>query len=322
MKNINIYGHYGSHNHGNEAIVRGLGKLLDNRAISLYSYNPDTDFTFQLDEVCEIRNFLANYHKFSSKYIKAKLLSKINNKLVYTYLLGDITKKSGELFLFEAGDQYCEESKLTNFYSHVNKILSMKNRLIALPCTISAEKLRDSAFVNRLKYYNIIFARESITYQALKNTEFEEIARFSPCPAFIMTPQTVDLPDIFSDETVGITIGHLSQGKEAFTDKLVEKIKALIKFILESTNYNIALIPHVNVGSNLSDVIILKTIASDFLSSKRIKLIPEQRADSIKYIISKCSLLVTLRTHASVSGYSTCTPTLVIGYSQSQKGSR
>ena len=40
----------------------------------------------------------------------------------------------------------------------------------------------------------------------------------------------------------------------------------------------------------------------------------------LKYIISKTKILITARTHASIAGYSTCVPTLVLGYSVKSKG--
>ena len=35
----------------------------------------------------------------------------------------------------------------------------------------------------------------------------------------------------------------------------------------------------------------------------------------LKYAISKCNILITARTHASIAAYSQCVPTLVVGYS-------
>jgi len=37
---ISIYGHFGSQNHGNEAIVRGIFKLFTHGPITLYSFTP------------------------------------------------------------------------------------------------------------------------------------------------------------------------------------------------------------------------------------------------------------------------------------------
>lgn len=39
-----------------------------------------------------------------------------------------------------------------------------------------------------------------------------------------------------------------------------------------------------------------------------------------KYIISKCRMFVGARTHATIAAYSTCVPTLVVGYSVKARG--
>ena len=319
-KKVNLYGHYGSHNHGNEAIVRGFAKLLDDIPFVLYSYNPGTDFEFKLDEICEINHFIKKEPRFSISNLRAKIYSKISGQSIYTFLIGDFVKNREKLFLFEAGDQYCETNVLSRFYAGVNKKLAQSNKIVALPCTIDESRMQEREFKSELKDYSLIFARESITYKALQKAGLAETTRFSPCPAFLMESKKTDLPGIFDSDTVALTVGHLAQGKESLTQNLVENTRQLIKFILKSTDYNIALVPHVNVGSKLSDVIILKELKNEFSSSQRISLIPEQRADCLKYIISQCRLLVTLRTHASIAGYSSCVPTLVIGYSQKSKG--
>ena len=40
----------------------------------------------------------------------------------------------------------------------------------------------------------------------------------------------------------------------------------------------------------------------------------------IRYIISKCEMFIGARTHAVISAYSTCVPTLALGYSVKSKG--
>ena len=40
----------------------------------------------------------------------------------------------------------------------------------------------------------------------------------------------------------------------------------------------------------------------------------------LKYLISKCKMFIGARTHATIAAYSTCVPTLVVGYSVKAKG--
>ena len=54
---------------------------------------------------------------------------------------------------------------------------------------------------------------------------------------------------------------------------------------------------------------------------RRICRTPENaNAAQRKYLISRCELLVCCRTHASIAGYSTGVPTLVMGYSVKSRG--
>ena len=40
----------------------------------------------------------------------------------------------------------------------------------------------------------------------------------------------------------------------------------------------------------------------------------------LKYIISKCKMFIGCRTHSTIAAYSTCVPTLVVGYSVKAQG--
>ena len=54
MKKISFYYHGGSANHGCEAIVRASTKLLNVSAM-LWSAMPDSDFTYGLNNLVDIR---------------------------------------------------------------------------------------------------------------------------------------------------------------------------------------------------------------------------------------------------------------------------
>lgn len=49
-------------------------------------------------------------------------------------------------------------------------------------------------------------------------------------------------------------------------------------------------------------------------------MLDDSDAESLKGYISRCRFLVAARTHASIAGYSTGVPTLVVGYSVKAKG--
>ena len=49
-------------------------------------------------------------------------------------------------------------------------------------------------------------------------------------------------------------------------------------------------------------------------------LLDDYNCMELKGFISKCRLFIGARTHATIAAYSTCVPTLVIGYSVKAKG--
>lgn len=321
---ISIYGHYGSSNHGNEAIVRGFKEVVKDESINVYSYQPDTDYAFQLNEIVEIKPFVKMYSKYSVKRILRAILNRTlkNKSIVYKNYIAPFIKEIDGLYLIEAGDQYCEPSDLKRFYYYVNEQINrLGGKTVMMPATITVSYLEDNALVKDLNNYSIIYARESITFNALKKAGLKSIVKFVPDPAFKMLPKPCNLPEMFMNTRVlGITVGSLSQGKEEYYDRMIHSIKLLIKNVIENTEFGVALIPHVNVGDRLNDPQTLKQLYNEFAHTNRIALIPEQRADQQKYVIGKCNFMITLRTHASVAAYSQAVPTIVLGYSQKSKG--
>ena len=83
---------------------------------------------------------------------------------------------------------------------------------------------------------------------------------------------------------------------------------------------NIALIPHV-VWKHNDDREPLNKLYEKFKLSNRVVMIKEDyNAMQLKSIISKCRMFIGARTHATIAAYSTCVPTLVLGYSIKSKG--
>lgn len=119
---------------------------------------------------------------------------------------------------------------------------------------------------------------------------------------------------------LGIVVGMVAQGNEKKSGEIKNSVDELIAYILKYTDYSIALIPHVNVGPALNDIIPERELYEKYKECGRIALIQEESADKLKYVILKCRMLITLRTHASIAAYSSEVPTLVLGYSIKSKG--
>lgn len=124
MKEIILYGHNGSKNHGCEAIVRSTSKILSSvGVVSLISFNKDEDTQFGLDKSLQVMQ--ANLKRSNGKAGKLTLnnrIKKLTKKVIplsvimnFQKKIGmksyqDIAQAKGDLFLSIGGDVYCYDS--------------------------------------------------------------------------------------------------------------------------------------------------------------------------------------------------------------------
>lgn len=323
---LSVYGHGGSTNHGNEAIVRGMCKLFINERIKLYSFLPEIDKKFGLDQICDLEAMDRQYSRYSKEHLISALLfrlplgSGIHNKYKFSPFLENISGSG--IYLLEAGDQYCEGDKHRNYYAYLNKEITARGgKTVMLGCTINPEILENKDVVSDLRKYSLIIARESITYNALLNAGMTDNTLLAPCPAFAMESEVCSLPAVFSNsDVVGINVGFLAQGNELYYNLMIRNCIELINYIIENTQYNIALIPHVNWSYDASDIKTLDELYERFKESRRIEVVAEHSAPQQKYIMSQCRFMIALRTHASISSIAAQVPTLVTGYKVKSTG--
>lgn len=55
-------------------------------------------------------------------------------------------------------------------------------------------------------------------------------------------------------------------------------------------------------------------------NGERVVLLDDMGCTDIKGYIARCKFVITARTHASIAAYSSCVPTLVLGYSVKSRG--
>lgn len=320
MSKIILYSHGGSGNHGCEAIVRGTYNVLKGQIDELYSYRKDEDIKYGLDKLLTVCNHTCKYPRFSLKRIKASILIRLfhdneySEKITYDALLNNVNK--GDIALSIGGDNYCYTSYKE--YALLNKYLNMKGvKTVLWECSINPE-LIDKVMIDDLKKYSLIVARESISYNALKKVNSNVI--LSPDPAFtISVEKGQEFSEFFNDDVIGINISPVIIEYSNENDIVQKNLFALIDYILNNTQYKIALIPHVSWNFT-NDNKILLSIYRQYEKDDRVILVHELKAEKIKFLISKCSIFIGARTHATIAAYSTCVPTLVIGYSVKAKG--
>ena len=324
MNNIKLYSHGGSKNHGCEAIVRGTYKIID-QPMTLYSMNPKEDIEFEIDKILDIRedkeiNIKNKSMKYYLSAISIKLLksTKINTKYRREKFLKQV--KQNDIYISIGGDNYCYEG--VNVLGDINRLIHEKGaKTVLWGCSINEDVIFDNNVIKDLKLYDLIVARESLTYDTLNKAGIIENVVLYPDPAFQLDKVELQLPEGFKEgNTIGINISPLiisSGNKNGIINKNYEN---LIEHIINTTNMQIILIPHVTWNHN-NDREPIQILYNKYKHTKRVIMLEKDyNCMELKGFISRCRMFIGARTHATIAAYSTCVPTLVIGYSIKAKG--
>lgn len=315
MNRVTLFPHGGSGNHGCEAIIRSTALLLDSDMI-LFSDSPKEDNLYGIDKICSVFPARKKINILSIRYwlswIRYHILNDKDSfdKLIFRGIIR--STKSSICALSIGGDNYCYGAPRHLFIID-DEIKKIGIPLILWGCSIEPVFIKDDVLED-LKRFSFIFARESITYQALKNHGFSNVSLF-PDPAFWLERIDVDLPDGFIEgNTVGINISPMIIKNETIGGITKENYRTLIHYIIESTQMQIALIPHVVWPKN-DDRGPLNELFEEFKGTGRVVLIKDHNAMELKGVIARCRFMIAARTHASIAAYSSQVPTLVLGYS-------
>lgn len=313
---ITLFPHGGSGNHGCEAIVRSTVKITENSKIDLFSKAPDQDIAVGLEKLCTIHKAEQIIRTGSWPYLKAKFKHHfLRNRQAYDEAVFekviDYAKKS-DYVLGIGGDNYCYGAPA--FIYLVNKMLEKANvKRVLWGCSIEPTAI-DENMLEDLKGYNKIWARESLTYEALKNKGLKQTI-LMPDPAFLLQRTDLPLPEGFIEgNTVGINVSPMVMGLEGIKGMTLENYIQLIQYIIEKTDMHVALIPHV-VWKHNDDRKPLNQLYELFKDTGRVCMIEDHNAEELKGYIARCRFMIAARTHASIAAYSEKVPTLVVGYS-------
>lgn len=315
-----LFPHGGSGNHGCEAIVRSTIKILKERPI-LYSSSPSEDIYYGLDNCCTIRKDTKTFSRHNLIYwnclIQRYVFQNKNafDQALYRPLIKDI--KQNDCLLSIGGDNYCYG--YPKFITLANKAIRRKGiRTILWGCSIEPEIIHGE-LLEDLKSYSHIYARESLTYDALIAKGVSQTTLL-PDPAFVLQSQEIFLPKGFSEgNIVGLNVSPMIISHEKEKGIILSNYEQLIQHIIEKTDMNIALIPHV-IWKHNDDRLPLLSLFKKFNSSGRLFMVEDCNAEHLKGYISKCRFMVAARTHASIAAYSSKIPTIVLGYSVKAKG--
>lgn len=311
---IRLYNHAGSKNHGCEAIVRSTISLFPGYKIALYSNNPEEDKIYGIDKIVELHKSGSDnipWYAILPSKIQTKLTGKFGIAMYYRYknLYRDLN--DGDILLSIGGDNYCYKG--TDLLVELNRILRKKNvKTVLWGCSVDPNVLGDLTVKKDLESFDLIVAREKITYTSMMKINKNTI--IAPDPAFCLkTVKDYKSPTINKD-VVGINLSPLVFEYREDCQTILEAYIELCDFIINETGYSIALIPHVIKDGN-DDRTILNELYKKYEYTKRCFLIPDQNCMQLKSIISRCRFFIGARTHATIAAYSSGIPTGVCGYS-------
>lgn len=326
MKHYILYGHDGSANHGCEALARTTAELLDYKTnhITLISSKAHEDVRYGLDEFCTV----------SQRGVKAKQLKRNLDFWRAYYALkvrGDYSPmddeaeiqamdvKRGDVALAIGGDSYCYGGEVTYQLIHQHSLCKKAGlKTVFWGCSIEPELLEDPALADDMHSFDLITARESISYEALRRVNPNTILVADS--AFLLQEKRLPMPEGFENgDIVGINSSPLVERRESSPGMVRRNYEKLIESILGETDYKILLIPHVTWQNN-DDRTVHQELYEKYKDTSRIAAIGDHNCRELKGFISRCRFFIGARTHATIAAYSTGVPTLVAGYSTKSKG--
>ena len=326
--NIYMSPHGGCFNHGCEAIVRSTADMLgfpkDN--LFLYTSGIESDLHFGLNNICTLVENNSNFKNISliqkKMFALRERISGVSRDIIgIAYRNKNILLNRNAIWLSIGGDNYC--------YTGMQHILSEQSILFSyykLPkvlwgCSIEESVLSEKT-VNELKGYSLITVRESLSHDILiRKGVSKDLLVLCSDPAFTLKMQKTNWNESFLEtQPIGINISALMGGRyDAYDNATYNNFKTLIRHILDNTKENIILIPHVRQAGN-DDLVPSLELAKEFSSDRILVADEDFNCMELKYIISKCKMFIGCRTHSTIAAYSTCVPTLVVGYSTKAKG--
>lgn len=329
MKNVVLCGHTGNFNRGCEAIIKSTADLFKDRGVVsiLGEHRKKDDSKYGYDEFCKI----VEYAEFNNMPLSRALGLFFDKVLKKTYTANRIRQrkifseiKNSNIALNVGGDTYCYGRHMP---SEMLNLFCERKNLINLFWAFSIHEVssEDRDMMADIARYKYVFPRESVTYNTLVNGGIDKSKIIlTSDPAFTLKPEKVDLPDEFKvKNTVGINLSPIVSGCFKDLDLAYNNYYNLIDYVLNNTDMNVALIPHVYEAGNYNehDLRVLSRIHKKYQNNSRVFLIDMfYTCRQLKYIISNLRFLITARTHASIAAYSSYVPTIVLGYSSKARG--
>ena len=294
-KHYLLYGHSGSYNHGAEALTRTTIEMLRRIhprckiTLSTHFAQQDREFGLAADELVE-------------RDAEGK-----TNAETYAPTIDRMT--ADIVCLHVGGDNYCYRNWQRWADLHYAAVANGAKSIL-WSCSIEPEMI-DSEMLDVLRTHHLITAREGATFTALVECGLTNVVKVSDI-AFTLEPEKTDF---MLENYVAVNLSSLVIKRN---QKVLTAHRLLIDYIISETDMNIALVPHVLQSAD-NDYDALRSLET--CGSNRVKLVSDKfSAGQYKSIIGTARFCVAARTHAAIAAYSSCVPTLAVGYSVKSHG--
>lgn len=329
MKNILVYQHQSSMNHGCEALVYTISEQIKSvcpeSELTVASFYKEDDERFNFSNVDQ---FIQNT-QWLRRFTFPWLAYQVDKRLLNNHTVQEAVMyckpcyeaaRAANVCVAIGGDTYCY-NKGKEHWPLERKMKKLGKKMMLWGCSIEPEDV-PGEMAEHLSNFDVITVRDPISYEALVNGGVKSKIVRCADTAFLLPVQECALPKGWEEgKMVGLNFSPMVMGNVQKKDGPRKAICALIDHILESGDEKIVLIPHVRLSFS-DDMDELRPIYEKYQSTGRVLLVDDNslNARQLKYIISKCRVFVGARTHATIAAYSSGVPTLSIGYSVKARG--
>ena len=299
-----LYSHAGSGNHGCEAIADSFARQLNAVMAERMGIDPEAcltpGITFVQDGLAPFSRtvtLMSNRAAEDQKYYPGAFLAvepvrKIEDHFIphafyYAYRKLSKDEESFPRYRYRAitgqsapklavsigGDNYCYPEQIHDL-ALTNAMLNHQGTATMLMgCSVDPSLLTSDhpEIIQDMARYRCITARESISYEALLQAGLSrERVRLIPDPAFSLpTEQSAQTPQ---RDTVGINVSPLVEEYAERRGVALESCAALIQHILDHSDMDVVLVPHV-VWTISNDRLPLGKLLKRFESGGRVRLV-------------------------------------------------
>lgn len=317
--------HLDGGNRGCEAIAKGTAKLLGVAPAEMVSLCRD----MELDRRLGLDKYTTLVEKQDCSFLQ-KICRKVEYLLasqeqakadvLWQYEYSDFLKqmRREDIMLSTGGDMMCYTD---NEVIYTNDFARMKGgKTVLWGCSMGPENLTP-AKESALRKFSLVYARESLTYEFFKELGLKNICLF-PDPAFVLESEPCDLPECFAKGAViGVNLSNYVLNGYSLDSAFGKEVSSLFEYILKETNLHVLLLPHV-IWQDQDDRKVARMVMEHFGTTRRVSMLDIDNLNycQIRNVIGKCRFFIGARTHAVISAYSMCVPTIALGYSIKSRG--